>query len=50
MLEFQIVTKTEHEAEAFMTEIGAADVSIEDWSGSRSGKAYESYVCSRGLA
>jgi hypothetical protein len=49
MYEFQIVTKTESEAEHFMTEIGAEDVSIEDWSGSRPGKEYENYICSFGL-
>ena len=49
MYEFQIVTKTEEEAERFMEEIGAEDISIEDWSGSRPGKEYENYVCSFGL-
>lgn len=49
MYEFQIVTKTEEEAERFMEEIGAEDVSIEDWSGSRPGKEYENYICSFGL-
>jgi hypothetical protein len=49
MYRFQIVTKTEEEAERFMEEINAEDVSIEDWSGSRPGKEYENYVCSFGL-
>ena len=43
MFEFQIVTKTEADAERFMAEIGAEDVSIEDWSQSRPGQEYEQH-------
>jgi hypothetical protein len=49
MFEFQILTSTGEDAERFMEEIGAEDVSIEDWSGSRPGKEYENYFCSFGL-
>lgn len=49
MFEFQIVTKTEADAERFMAEIGAEDVSIEDWSQSRPGQEYKQHVCSFGL-
>lgn len=49
MFEFQIVTETEKEAEIFMAEVQAEDVSIEDWSGIWPGPCYKRYVCSFGV-